>query len=127
MATFDYGALHDKAEKLLLKFGAYGTLTTKSFTVPDATKPWERAASTDASQVKMVEVPWSKTDVDRYFNEDIIKRTSKGIILWDDAVPVSVDDEITYLGKNLMVVAIKPINPAGTGMIYVAALSGGAQ
>jgi hypothetical protein len=117
--------MHKVAENLLEKFGTFGTLTTKGFTVPDATKPWDRTATPTDNQILMTQVPWSKSDVGRYFSEDIISATTKAIILWDDDVPVKVDDEITYLGNKWMVKAIKPINPAGTGLIRVCALSGG--
>jgi len=124
--SFDYGKMHKVAEDLLLKFGKYGELTNRVFTTPDPTKPRERTASDTEAQILMVITPWSKTDVSRYFNEDIIKATSKAIILWDDDNPIGADSPVTYDGKNWMVVATKPINPAGTGLIYVAALSGGA-
>jgi hypothetical protein len=125
--SYDYDALHAVAENLLEKFGDYGTLTKQSFTTADSTKPWDRTATSSDSQILMVVVPWSRDDEGRYFSQDIIRRTSKAIVLWDDASKTAVDDQITFDGIKYMNAAQVPINPAGTGMIFICALSGVAE
>lgn len=126
MPSFDYDAMHATAEKLIKKFGDTGAVTKKVTVTPDLNKPWERTVTPADKPIEMVVVPWSKNDEGRYFNQDIIRATSKALILWDEGALIEVDDEVTYDGRSWMVVASKPINPAGTGLIYVCALSGGA-
>ena len=125
MPSFNYTALKAQAEKLLDKFGASGTLTRQAFTVADTTKPWARTATSSNTTVKMVLLPWGQADKGRYFGEDIIAGTSKAIILWGTVEPLP-DDTVSYGGKTWTVKAATPINPAGTGLIHVCALAGGA-
>lgn len=124
MPEFDYNAMYAKAESLLDKFGKEGTLTKTTFVVPDLNKPWERTPTNTDHAVKMVITPWSPADVSRYFGEDIIKSTTKAIILWNDAAEPIADDKIVYDSRNWIVAASKPINPAGTGIVHICALSG---
>ena len=127
MPSFDYNKMYQCAEDLILSAGGTGTITKTTFTVPDSTKLWERTPSESTVSVTMVITPWSSGDEKRYFNEDIIAATTKGIILWPESDQLKVDDKITYQGRDWMVVAQKPIKPAAKGLIYVCALSGGEE
>lgn len=113
------------AERLLDKFGGSGTITTTTYSVPDATKPWIRTPTTSTASVKMVVLPWGIEDSKRYFSEDIIISTQKGIILYDASSPIEIDKTVLYQGKTYTISAYKLIKPVSTGIIYMAALSGG--
>lgn len=126
MPSFDYDKMHDVAEKLLLKFGDTGVLTKKTFTVADDTKPWERGSTDSTIDITMCLVPWSKRDIDRYFGEDIIASTQKGLVLYDSSAQIENDATITYQGETFTISAFKQIKPASTGILYICALSGGA-
>lgn len=126
MPSFNYSKMQQISKKLIRDFGAAGTLTRKTLATADSTKPWIRTVSASpSSSIPMVLVPWSKEDVGRYFEQDIISNTQKALLAGGEADVPLVDDNITFLEKTYVVKAIKPVNPAGTPIVYVCAIVGG--
>lgn len=110
--SFDYAATAATAARLLQRFGAACTLKRQSAAAYDADTASAAVTETSlATYAAVFDYP------QRYIDGTLIKQGDKQAFLSPDQVPAA-GDRFAWQSVNYTVVAVKPVSPAGTPVLY---------
>lgn len=116
--SFDYARAAATASRLLERFGAVATLKRRG----DAT--YDPATGTTAPTVTPVDTVAVVFDYDaRQIDGTLIRQGDRRAYM-DAAVAPRQGDALAWQGVDLTVVAVRPLSPAGTPVLFEAQLRG---
>ena len=117
--AFDYSGLASTALELIADFGRTVTLTKKGSTATTPGKPWEGGTDDDPAEVP---VPAVFTEIGETFRDDDRVRSTDELCLIAASALGSVEpvtgDKITDDGRVYAVIAVKPIKPGDTALVF---------
>ena len=118
--SFNYSASQAAAKKLLDKFGQLGyvKLRTETGAISDPIEGDTPGTILD-TDLFAVDLAVDKAFVD----DELIKTTDRMVICSSDAKPDTSDKMLVGTVEHT-ILAVKPISPAGTDVIYKVAISG---
>lgn len=116
--TFDYAATAATAARLLTRFGASATLKRVTTGVYDPSTGTTPVTTTELATTAAVFAYDQK-----YIDGTLILQGDQRAYIAPANEPKQ-GDLLTWQGKDLAVVAVKPISPAGVPVVYEAQLRG---
>lgn len=118
MTTFNYPATAATATRLLERFGAAATLKRQSGTAYDpATGTSTQTYTSYATTAAVFDY------AQKYIDGTLVKQGDKQAYCAPSVAPEQ-GDRFTWDGADYTVVAVKPVAPAGTPVLYEAQLRG---
>lgn len=111
-----YTGLQADAADTIAEFGTTGTLTRKTTSVPDATKPHVVEPVEAEHDIVLVAGQFELRDIDG----TVILSGDRRLYVAAEGLSVVPEpgDEIAYNSETLTVVNASPINPAGTALLF---------
>ena len=116
--TFNYAKTADTATRLLLRFGSAATLKREVAGAYDATTGTATVTETSLATTAAVFAYDAK-----YIDGTLILQGDQRAYM-DPGVTPKQGDKLTWQGADYTLIAVKPVSPAGTPVLYEAQLRG---
>jgi hypothetical protein len=115
MAAFDYAAMALSADDLLVEFGAAATLTRTTAGAYDPETGTSTPETVTTQNVTAVCIDYAAEFIDG----SLIQRGDKQVFLSPkDITAPAAGDKFTWQGAEYSVIAVTPLSPAGTVVLY---------